>query len=71
MVSSDSQPSPPRRRERRRPKQRTDDLTSRAAAENVWVREDLRRIGIVSVVLLVALAVCWVIFGMLDVLSLY
>lgn len=61
-----------RRRERRRStKQRSDDLAARAAAENVWVREDLRRIGIVSVILLVALALAWVVFGMLDVLSLY
>ena len=68
-----SGPRRPRRRERRRAsgKQRSDDLAARAAAETVWVREDLRRIGVVSVVLLVALAVAWVIFGVLDVLSLY
>lgn len=48
-----------------------DDLAMRSAAETVWVREDLRRIGVVSVVLLVALAVAYVVFGVVDVLSLY
>ena len=37
----------------------------------MWVREDLRRIGVVSLVLFVALAVAYVVFGMLDVLNLY
>jgi len=60
-----------RRRSRRRTRVRSDDLASRAAAENVWVREDLRRIGIVSVVLVAALAVSWVVFYLMDVLSLY
>ena len=48
-----------------------DDLAARAAAETVWVRVDLRRIGVVSLVLFVALAVAYVVFGMLDVLNLY
>jgi hypothetical protein len=60
-----------RRRTRRRTRAKSDDLASRAAAEDVWVREDLRRIGIVSVVLVAALAVSWVVFYLLDVLSLY
>ncbi len=65
------------RRARRRSRGRSakkkgqEDLASRAAAETVWVREDLRRIGIVSIVLIAALAVAYVVFGMLDVLSLY
>ena len=61
----------PRRARRKARKQRPDDLAARAAAEDVWVREDLRRIGIVSVVLLVALALAWVVFAFLDVLNLY
>jgi hypothetical protein len=61
----------PRRDRRRSAKQRTDDLTARGAAESVWVRADLRRIGLVSLVLLALLAAAWVIFGVLDVLSLY
>lgn len=60
-----------RRRSRRRTKSRPDDLAARAAAENVWVREDLHRIGIVSAILLVALAVAWVVFVAMDVLNLY
>jgi hypothetical protein len=47
------------------------ELASRAAAETLWVREDLRRIGVVSIVLTAALAAAYVIFGMLDVLGLY
>ena len=65
-------PRRPARRERRRSaKQRTEDLTARGGAESVWVRADLRRIGLVSVVMLALLAASWVIFGVLDVLSLY
>ena len=65
------------RRARRRARGRTakkrsqEDLASRAAAETAWVREDLRRIGVVSVVLLAALAIAYVVFGVMDVLSLY
>jgi hypothetical protein len=61
----------PRRGRRRARKQRSSDLAARVAAENVWVRDDLRRIGLVTVVLLIGLAVTWVLFGFLDVLSLY
>ena len=64
-------PRKPRRRARRAKKARPDDLAAISTAETVWVRSDLRRIGIVSVILIVALAVCWVIFGVMDVLSLY
>ncbi len=66
-----SEPEPRRRRERRRARQRPSDLAARASAEDVWVRDDLRRIGVVSVILLVSLAACWVVFGFLDVLNLY
>ena len=61
----------PRRARRKARKQRPDELAARAAAEDVWVRGDLRRIGIVSVVLLAGLAVAWIVFGFLDVLNLY
>jgi hypothetical protein len=64
-------PAPSSRRTGRRAKQRPDDLAARVAAENVWIREDLRRIGVISVILLVALALAWVVFGLLDVLGLY
>lgn len=71
-ASEEKAPRRSRRRDRRRsPKQRTDDLTARGAAESVWVRADLRRIGMVSVVMLALLAAAWVIFGVLDVLNLY
>jgi hypothetical protein len=61
----------PNRRARRSARSRPDDLAARAAAEDVWVRADLRRIGIISAVLLAGLAVAWVIFVLLDVLGLY
>ena len=61
-----------RRRAARTSKKRSqDDLATRSAAETVWVRADLRRIGIVSIVLFVGLAVAYVIFGVVDVLNLY
>ncbi len=59
------------RRERRRTKSRPADLTARAAAEDVWVREDLRRIGVVSLILIVSLGLAWVLFVPMDVLGLY
>ena len=64
------------RRSRRRARGRTSkkgpgDLASRAAAEDVWVRADLRRIGVVSVILVAALALAYVVFGVMDVLNLY
>ena len=64
------------RRSRRRASRSTkrksqDDLASRAGAETVWVREDLRRIGVVSVVLIAALAIAYVVFGVIDILGIY
>jgi len=59
------------RRDRRRPRGRTDELAARATAESAWVQDDLRRIGVITVILVVALIVTWVVFGYLDVLSLY
>ncbi len=64
------------RRSRRRAQGRTSkkshgDFATRAAAEDVWVRADLRRIGVVSVILVVALALSYLVFGVMDVLSLY
>jgi hypothetical protein len=79
---ADEMPEPPptaattrggrRATSRRTSKRRTaEELTARAAAEDAWVREDLRRIGLISVLLLVLLAVAWVLFGVVDVLGLY
>ena len=64
------------RRARRRARGRTSkksqaDLASRAATEDAWVRADLRRIGVVSVILVAALALAYVVFGVMDVLNLY
>ena len=61
----------PSRRERRRPRGRTDELAARATAESTWVQDDLRRIGVITVILVVALVVAWVVFGYLDILGLY
>lgn len=72
-----SEEPPTGRRSRRRAKGRTskkrnqNDLASQATAEDVWVRADLRRIAVVSVILVVALALAYVVFGVMDVLNLY
>ena len=72
-----SEEPPTGRRSRRRARGRTskkkgqDDLASRATAEDVWVRADLRRIAVVSVILVAALAAAYVVFGVMDVLNLY
>ena len=58
-------------RPRRGAKVRADSLQARIAAENVYVREDLRRILVVSAILFGALAVAWVVFVFLDVFGLY
>jgi hypothetical protein len=72
LAIEESSPTPTkRRRARRSPKVKADSLEARVAAENIYVRADLRRIGMVSVVLVVGLAVAWVLFVMLDLLSLY
>ena len=75
-TSEEPQPATSGRRSRRRAvrsskRKSQDDLASRAAAETVWVREDLRRIGVVSIVLLAGLAVAYIVFGVMDVLNLY
>lgn len=59
------------RRTRRTPKVRADGLRVRATAEDAFVREDLRRIGLVSIVLVVGLAVAWALFYAMDLLGLY
>lgn len=58
-------------RSRRRVTVKADSLEARVAAENVYVREDLRRIAVVTGILVAALAVCWVLFVLLDLLDLY
>jgi hypothetical protein len=56
---------------RRRTTIKADSLEARVAAENIYVREDLRRIAVVTAILLVALAVAWVLFVPLNLLGLY
>ncbi len=48
-----------------------DSLQARVAAENVYVREDLRRIATVSGILVAGLAVAWFLFVILDLFGLY
>jgi hypothetical protein len=64
-------PSTPVGRPRRTVKVKQDSLQARIAAENIYVRDDLRRIGMVSGILFAALAVAWFVFVFLDVLGLY
>jgi hypothetical protein len=56
---------------RRTTRVRADSLEARVAAESIYVRDDLRRILLVSVVLFAALAVCWFVFVFLNILDLY
>jgi hypothetical protein len=63
----ESQARPPRRGV----KVKADSLQARVAAENVYVREDLRRIGTITLILLGALVIAWVLFVVLDLLELY
>jgi hypothetical protein len=58
-------------RARKRVTVKQDSLQARVAAENVYVREDLRRIAVVSGILLASLAVAWLLFVVLDLLGLY
>jgi hypothetical protein len=58
-------------RPRRGIKVKPDSLTARVAAENVYIREDLRRIGVVTAIVLSGLAVAWVLFVPLNLLGLY
>ena len=58
-------------RARKRVTVKADSLQARVAAENVYVREDLRRIAVVSAILVAGLAVAWVLIVLLDLLGLY
>ena len=60
-----------RRRTRRSARAQAESLEGRSAAENTWVREDLRRIGIISVVLLTALLIAWVLLVVVDIFNIY
>jgi hypothetical protein len=55
----------------KRVKVRADSLDARVAAEDVYVREDLRRIAVVSTILIASLVAAWVVFVLFDVLDLY
>jgi hypothetical protein len=59
------------RRTRRGAKAKADSLEVRSAAEGVFVREDLRRIGIITAVLVVALLTAWVVLVPMNALGLY
>ncbi|HKZ90519.1 MAG TPA: hypothetical protein VJZ50_00125 [Candidatus Limnocylindrales bacterium] len=63
--------APQTHRPKRTVKVKADSLDARVAAENVYVREDLRRIGVVSAILVTGLLVAWVLFVALDLLDLY
>jgi hypothetical protein len=56
---------------RRSSRAMAESLEGRAAAEQVWVRDDLRHIGIISAVLFTGLAIAWVLFVPLNLLGLY
>jgi hypothetical protein len=45
---------------RARTRMRSSGLDQKAAAETEWVTEDLRRIGIISAIMIAGLALAWV-----------
>lgn len=63
----------PRKRKsaRRSARSKADSLAGRAAAEESWVREDLRHIGMITVVLVVGLLIAWVVFVPMNLANLY
>jgi hypothetical protein len=56
---------------RRSARAKADSLEGRAAAEETWVRTDLRRIAIISAIMVAGLAVAWVLFVALNLAGLY
>ena len=62
---------PTTRKARRGAKVRSDSLEARIAAENVFIAEDLRRIGILTIGLVAALLVVWVLLVPLELGGLY
>jgi hypothetical protein len=56
---------------RRSSRATAESLEGRAAAEQVWVRDDLRHIGIISAVLFIGLAIAWILFVPRNLLGLY
>jgi len=56
---------------RRSARAKAESLEGRAAAEEAWVRDDLRHIGLISLVLIAGLAIAWVLFVPLNLANLY
>jgi hypothetical protein len=69
--SSRAEAAPAPRVSRTRGRVKADSLASRAAAEEVYVTDDLRRIGIVSAVMLSVLVVVWLLLAVIDPFSVY
>lgn len=63
--------APEARKPRRGTRIRTDSLEARMAAENIYVADDLRRIGLITLGLVAALFVFWVLLVPLDLGGLY
>ncbi|CAN5794735.1 hypothetical protein BH23CHL8_BH23CHL8_13650 [soil metagenome] len=56
---------------RTRTRTRVDSLTSRASAELTYVTDDLRRIAVVSLVMLACLVALWLLMAVIDPFSVY
>lgn len=59
------------RRSRRGAKARPDSLQAQAAAEDAYIREDLRRIAKITGSLVIGLLIAWVLFVPMNLLGLY
>jgi hypothetical protein len=72
IAIEEAAPTPRKRKTARRSaRAKSESLAGRAAAEESWVREDLRNIGIITAILVVGLIVAWIAFVPLNLANLY
>ena len=70
-IADSALPASAARRSRRAGKVKADSLEARAAAEDTYVREDLRSIAMITGILVVGLLVAWVLLVPLNLAGLY
>jgi hypothetical protein len=72
LTISETAPKPAAaRRSRRSAKLKADSLDARAAAEDTFVREDLRSIAVITAILVLGLIIAWVLLVPLNLAGLY
>lgn len=72
IAIEETAPKPRKRKTARRSaRAKADSLAGRAAAEESWVREDLRHIAIITAILVTALVIAWIAFVPMNLAGLY